>query len=393
MRVTPQIGLPLVRPLARSRRIATATLSLLAFIHSAAAQAPLPPPYPSPYATPNQVPDQIPYKAPTQTPYRTPGQTPYQTPGYPAPGYQTPGYQAPGQTSVQIPGQPVGRVQGAGRIGPTEAVPAVAPTAIKPAAGVPDTVAPVTPPATIAPTAPVAPAPPTTPAAPAKAPAPAPKKASSLTLPGYLDRLRAAESGGHDDAANPHSTAVGPYQFIESTWLELVHRVFATETQAMAPAKVLALRTDPAFSRRVAEAYTSENAGLLKAAGVEPTFPHLRIAHLLGPQGAIRVLTARPEQPVPPLVGPAVVAANPFLVGMSQAMLVARASRELSVEPGSTAGVTTAALTSRRQARPGLLVRCNLNLPACRHWKALALMRLPPAKTARKATITAKAGS
>ena len=233
------------------------------------------------------------------------------------------------------------------------------------------------------------------PAAASVAPA-APAPPDAMTMSGFLDRLMIAESGGRADAANPRSTAVGPYQFIESTWLDVVRRVFATETQALTPVQILALRTDPAFSRRAAEAYTKDNAGVLKSNGFEPTFPRLRLAHLLGPQGAVRVLQAPRQFPVAPLLGASALRANPFMTGLTAEALIARAARDLSVDAGSQAGVAAGDIpTARARAgnpgRPGLLVRCNLDRPACRHWKALAVMRLPAGKAAHRQVAMAKA--
>ena len=99
----------------------------------------------------------------------------------------------------------------------------------------------------------------------------------------FLDRLMMAESGGRLEARNPRSTAAGPYQFIERTWLDLARRIFPTETQAMTPLQILALRTDPAFARKGAETYTKDNAKFLKTNGLDATFPRLRLAFLLGP--------------------------------------------------------------------------------------------------------------
>ncbi len=218
-------------------------------------------------------------------------------------------------------------------------------------------------------------------------------------MAGFLDRLMMAESSGRDDARNPLSTAVGPYQFIESTWLDLARRIFATETQAMTPAQVLALRTDRSFARRAAEAYTKDNAASLKAAGIEATFPHLRLAFLLGPQGAIRVLQADPETRVTLLLGPAVARANPFMYGMTAAGLAARAARDLAVPRATLAGIAAGDIpalapggTPAKPRGPRVTVRCNLDLPACRRWQSLAIARLPAEKVGgRKQRTAAKA--
>lgn len=233
---------------------------------------------------------------------------------------------------------------------------------------------------------------------PAQKPADKPKEPAAatpeMTMPVFLDRLRSAESGGRDDARNPRSTAVGPYQFIESTWLDLAHRLFATEIATLTPVQILALRADHAFARRAAEAYTKDNAAILKSAGLEPTFPRLRLAHLLGPQGAVRMLQAPAQTPATAMLGSAAASANPFLVGMTAEQLIARAARDLSVDPATRAAVTAGDIPALRAPGkprvPGLLVRCNLDRPACRHWKALALMRVPTAKPLGKQLALAK---
>ena len=68
----------------------------------------------------------------------------------------------------------------------------------------------------------------------------------------YLDRLMAAESGGRLDAKNPRSTALGPFQFIESTFLFVVNEDFPSEVASLTREQVLALRTEIGFSRRAA---------------------------------------------------------------------------------------------------------------------------------------------
>ena len=211
---------------------------------------------------------------------------------------------------------------------------------------------------------------------------------------GFLDRLMMAESGGRSEARNPRSTAVGPYQFIESTWLDLARRIFATETQAMTPAQILALRTDPAFARRGAEAYTKDNAAVLKATGLEASFPSLRLAFLLGPQGAVRILRAAPQTRVTALLGPSVANANPFMYGLTAAGLIARAAHDLSVSPATQAGIAASDIAasgpSAKKAGARVQVRCNLDLPACRRWQALAVARVAAPK-ARKQVASAHA--
>ena len=178
-----------------------------------------------------------------------------------------------------------------------------------------------------------------------------------MTMSIFLDRLMMAESGGNHFARNRRSTATGSFQFIVS-------------------------RTDRKFARKAAEAYTKDNAAHLAAAGHKPTFTNLRLAFLLGPGGANRILSAPPKAKVGVLLGRAVMRANPFMSGMTASDLVARAARDIATDPRSTAGIKAGKL-AKRGRRPRIRVRCNLARPSCKRWLALKRRRL--ARTASKA--------
>lgn len=207
---------------------------------------------------------------------------------------------------------------------------------------------------------------------------------AGMTMETFLDRLMIAESGGRDDARNPRSTATGPFQFIEATFLDVVRRHFAAEVAGWTDPQVLTLRTVRPFARRAAEAFSRDNAAALAAEGLPVTFPHLRLAFLLGPTAAVRVLQAAPETPAAPLLGAAVVTANPFMAGMTAGGLAARAARDLALPIHRMAraddgratiaslaeGLAPTAATKLKKA-PALAVRCNRALPSCRRWVSL----------------------
>ena len=121
--------------------------------------------------------------------------------------------------------------------------------------------------------------------------------APAMTMETFLDRLMMAESGGNAFANNPRSTALGPFQFIAATWLEVVRAAFADATAKLKPHEILQLRTEPVFARQVATAYSQSNAAHLVANGAKATFANLRLAFLVGPSGAARVLSAKPDTP------------------------------------------------------------------------------------------------
>ena len=221
-----------------------------------------------------------------------------------------------------------------------------------------------------------------------KAAAP-PAGAGELTMWQYLDRLMMAESGGRLDARNRRSTAVGPYQFIESTFIEVARRHFPAETAQLPLPQLLALRTDLAFSRRAAEAHTKDTAAILASQDIAPSWQHLRLAFIVGPGGATRLLKASPDAPLTGLLTPAALIANPFMAGMTVRALLAKASRDVSVAPSSVAGVDPGPAGqpgARARLRvAGIPVRCNLALPSCRKWVALHQHQVAPERVASRA--------
>ncbi|MFM9851115.1 MAG: hypothetical protein ACKVP3_28805 [Hyphomicrobiaceae bacterium] len=199
----------------------------------------------------------------------------------------------------------------------------------------------------------------------------------------FLDRLMLAESGGRDTAANPRSSALGPFQFIKSTFISIARRHFPAEVAELNDAEVLALRTTRSFARATAAVFTLENAVYLKSQGIQPTLPHLRLAFLLGPTGAVRVLQAEPQARLSSVVGAGVIGANPFMVGVSASALVARATRDIYGGPKVAAAPRAIAVRPDPRPRPAaraqggppavaaLDIKCNQKLASCQRWIAL----------------------
>ena len=232
----------------------------------------------------------------------------------------------------------------------------------------------------------------------------------------FLDRLMLAESSGRDTAANPLSTALGPFQFIKATFLDIARRHFPQYYADLSDEQVLALRTTRHFARAAAAAYTLENAAHLKGEGHEPSWPHLRLAFLLGPAGASRVLQAPPDTPLSQIVGASVLQANPFMSGMTVTGLIARAARDIGAEaPAATARGEPTALP-RPEARPrpsarlrpgtpvvpvksdgaavaGIKIRCSQMLASCQRWIALQQLKQQRTRNAQGDAIKRKKSS
>ncbi len=136
--------------------------------------------------------------------------------------------------------------------------------------------------------------------------------AATSTDFGLLMAQAAQESGFHADAKSSTSSAAGLFQFVDSTWLDLVHRFGAKygvgqlaqqitqdangKPSVSDPAlrkKILDLRQDPALSAALAGEYTKLNqAQVEQALGHKLQRADLYMAHFLGASGATAFLKA-----------------------------------------------------------------------------------------------------
>lgn len=142
------------------------------------------------------------------------------------------------------------------------------------------------------------------------------------------------ESGGDPNAVNPNSSASGPGQFIDSTWLSIVNQHRPDLAAGKSRDEILALRNDPtpagqALARDMTAAYAVDNSKVLTSAGLPATPGNVYLAHFAGPQGAVSVLKADPNTPAADVLGPAAAKANPFLSKMTVGDLQGWASRRM----------------------------------------------------------------
>ncbi len=152
----------------------------------------------------------------------------------------------------------------------------------------------------------------------------------------YSDQVVSAESGGNANSANPNSSSSGPAGFIDSTFLD-VARKLRPELADRPDSEVLALKTDPEFSRQATDAYAQQNQAILAKNGLPVTPGNTYLSHFAGPGGAVKILQADPNAPVSDILGPQVMAANPFLKDMTAQGLQAWAAKKMGAalpEPG-----------------------------------------------------------
>lgn len=138
---------------------------------------------------------------------------------------------------------------------------------------------------------------------------------SDLGVPeNYIDKLISVESGGDPNARASTSSAEGHGQFIASTWLQTVRRYEPQLFDGRSREEVLALRRDPATSRRMTQYFTAENRSALESAGLPITDGTLYLAHFAGAGDAIKLMRAGPDTPAEQVVSPASVEANPSIL-------------------------------------------------------------------------------
>jgi hypothetical protein len=121
-------------------------------------------------------------------------------------------------------------------------------------------------------------------------------------LDGYLEKIKASESGGKRYAKNPYGSASGYFQFIKSTWEGLG---YDWED-----------RFDPNLQYQAAKKFTTNNANYLrKNLGVEPTHADLYGAHFLGAVGYKNLYKTADDRPISDVMSPSEIASNPFVKG------------------------------------------------------------------------------
>lgn len=118
----------------------------------------------------------------------------------------------------------------------------------------------------------------------------------------YLVNQAKAESSFNPDAQSKTSSATGLYQFIDSTWLQMVERYgdeYGIDTEGKTRSEILNMRKDPEKASFMAAAFASENERFLNNHwGGEVGATELYLAHFLGASGAASFLNARDENPI-----------------------------------------------------------------------------------------------
>lgn len=128
---------------------------------------------------------------------------------------------------------------------------------------------------------------------------------------GYYKKLARVESSNNPNAKAKTSSATGLYQFIDSTWGNLVKEMGKDYT--------LEDRKDPKKSQEVIEYFTKKNEKYLKnKLDREPNEAELYLTHFLGMPRAgklLKTIQDNPHTDISNVLPDNVIKANPFLKG------------------------------------------------------------------------------
>jgi hypothetical protein len=191
-------------------------------------------------------------------------------------------------------------------------------------------------------------------------------------------------------ARNPASSAVGPYQFIDSTFVDQFRRSFPDVARNLSPEQILTFRgAQTPDGRRVEDvmgpALTAQNQQALVQAGFAPTAGNTYLAHFLGSGGARAVLRADPNTPISQLVSREAIAANPTILGapgVTAGQIVQWANNTIDMGPRDARRVLT---TPNAMVAPGATTNAMLAPPDATAMNMPQLPTFAPPRTLAEA--------
>jgi len=148
--------------------------------------------------------------------------------------------------------------------------------------------------------------------------APPTPKRSGAPLPTGIKEIAKLIFAGEGTGKNPDSSAYGPYQFIDSTFVGQFRKHYPEQARGMSDRDIVRLKNSPEgreISADLGPKFIAENAKVVENAGFEPNAGNVYLAHFLGPRDALRVLRANPEDSVAKIVDPDSIRANKVLQG------------------------------------------------------------------------------
>jgi hypothetical protein len=154
-----------------------------------------------------------------------------------------------------------------------------------------------------------------------------------------VERIIGVESNGDPTAKNSRTSATGPGQFLNETWLDLIRAYRPDLTRGRSENETLELRREAKLAREITTRFVERNAAMLRQRGLPVTAGTVYLAHFAGGAGAVALLSA-PENANAALVMASadatgrskreqIIKANPFLEHFTVADLKIWADRKM----------------------------------------------------------------
>jgi hypothetical protein len=162
---------------------------------------------------------------------------------------------------------------------------------------------------------------------------------TDATTLAVVDRIIRAESNGNAYAKNPRSSATGPGQFIDQTWLETIRTHRRDLVVGRTDAELLEMRSNTILVREMVARTVERNTMTFKKRGLPATVGTLYLAHFAGSAGAVALLTVADDVDAASVMAKAdstgkstrekLVKANPFLDKLTVGDLKSWADRKM----------------------------------------------------------------
>jgi hypothetical protein len=191
---------------------------------------------------------------------------------------------------------------------------------------------------------------------------------------GYLVKTAQRESNFDPAAKAPTSSATGLFQFTSETWLNVLERYGARHnirSEGLTRDQLLAMRSDPDLSARMAGELAKENSKILgRKLGRPATSAELYAAHFMGPQDAVRLIKAarHNEEGAAAAMFPRAALANSSVFSgkdgdkLTPAELYAKLTGVdvASADSGKVPSGTFAPVTPSKEADPNIILQARL---------------------------------
>jgi len=143
----------------------------------------------------------------------------------------------------------------------------------------------------------------------------APQEAAATegVTPAVVEQIRKVEGEGQ----NPESSARGPFQFVDQTFVDAFRKFYPDQSQSMTREEILDLKNSPegaSIAEQMGPMLIEDNANIISRAGHPSTPGNVYLAHFLGATDALKVLGADPSTPVDQLLPAKVINANERLL-------------------------------------------------------------------------------